>query len=144
MDRLLTHAPEVDTFGVEPDGRRAQWRGRFSSGAFRRDVGGTAEILELTEGRSLAYTTTIPVLETRYNGIFVFAPGGEGVTVMGYRGAFICRHRLAGVMRQPLTAILEDHVLSVPARVAQLAQQHSAFERRMRERSARSDQGTRP
>ena len=135
LDRIMRHAPEVDSFELEPGGQRAQWRGRLIAGPFRRDAGGSAELVERVERRSIAYTTTIPVIDTRYSGIFVLASGGEGVTVMGYRGSFVCRHLLASVMRQPLTAVLEDHVLSVPARVAQLAEQHAAFERKMRLRA---------
>jgi carbon monoxide dehydrogenase subunit G len=140
IDRILKRAPEVDEFELEPDGR-ATWRGRFVSGRFHRDVIGRAEIVDLAEGRNVTYTTTIPTLEARFNGIFALAPGGEDVTVMGYRGAFVCRHRFAWLMRQPLTAILEDHVLSVPARVGQLAHQHAAFERQMNERAAGSSSG---
>ena len=138
LDQLLARAPEV--LSVEPHPRepdRAIWQGRMVWGRLRWNVDGDARILERKAGKHLLFSSEIPTLDARYQGIFVLAPGAKDVTVLGYRGSFVCRHRLHRFMKPALTFVLKDHVETVATRVAHRAAKHSRFEASMALREAR-------
>jgi hypothetical protein len=105
-------------------------------GRLRWDVDGHARILERRPHRHLLFSSDIPTLDANYQGIFVLAPGASDVTVLGYRGSFVCRHRLQRILRQPLTFVLKDHVETVSLRIGRRAGQHARFEARMAQRAA--------
>ena len=121
----------------EPD--RAIWQGRMVWGRLRWNVHGDARILERRQGRHLLFSSDIPTLDAHYQGIFVLAPGASDVTVLGYRGAFVCRHRLYRAMKPALTFVLKDHVETVATRVARRASKHARFEASMALREERAD-----
>lgn len=138
LDQLLARAPEV--VSVEPHPRepdRAIWQGRMVWGRLQWNVDGDARILERKAGEHLLFSSEIPTLDAHYQGIFVLAPGAKDVTVLGYRGSFVCRHRLHRLMKPALTFVLEDHVETVATRVARRAAKHSQFEASMALREAR-------
>ena len=140
LDELLTLAPEVVSVEPHPDEPdRAIWHGRMTWGRLRWDVDGDARILERVPRRHMLFSSDIPTLDAHYQGIFVLAPGGGDVTVLGYRGSFVCRHRYHRFMRQPLTFVLKDHVESVALRINRRAAQHARFEARMASRTARDE-----
>ena len=141
LDLLLARAPEV--ISVEPhpaDRDRAIWHGRMAWGSLQWEVDGDARILERRARRHLLFSSDIPTLDAHYQGIFVLAPGARDVTVLGYRGSFVCRHRLWRFLRQPLTFVLKDHVETVAMRISRRAAQHARVEARMAERVARDKQ----
>lgn len=146
LDQLLERAPEVISVEPHPDEpNRAIWKGRMVWGRMQWNVDGDARILEREEGRHLLFSSQIPTLDAHYQGIFVLAPGARDVTVLGYRGSFVCRHRFHRFMKPALTFVLKDHVETVASRVARRATQHSRFEASMalREERERGD-GTDP
>jgi hypothetical protein len=138
LDQLLARAPEVvsvEPHPGEPD--RAIWKGRMVWGRLQWNVDGDARILERKAGKHLLFSSEIPTLDAHYQGIFVLAPGAKDVTVLGYRGSFVCRHRLHRFMKPALTFVLKDHVETVATRVARRAAKHSRFEASMALREAR-------
>ncbi|MCU0313874.1 MAG: hypothetical protein MUC84_07430 [Solirubrobacteraceae bacterium] len=138
LDRLLARAPEVVSVEPHPDDPdRALWHGRMVWGRLRWQVDGEAHVLECKAPEHLLFSSAIPTLDAHYQGIFVLAPGASDVTVLGYRGSFVCRHRLHRVLRQPLTFVLKDHVETVASRIGRRAAQHARFEASMALREAR-------
>jgi hypothetical protein len=138
LDQLLARAPEVvsvEPHPAEPD--RAIWNGRMVWGRLQWNVDGDARILERSAPKHLLFSSEIPKLDAHYQGIFVLAPGAKDVTVLGYRGSFVCRHRLHRFMKPALTFVLKDHVETVATRVARRAAKHSRFEASMSLREAR-------
>lgn len=141
LDLLLARAPEVVSVEPHPeDSDRAIWHGRMAWGRLRWEVDGDARILERRTHRHLLFSSDIPTLDAHYQGIFVLAPGAKDVTVLGYRGSFVCRHRLQRILRQPLTFVLKDHVETVALRIGRRAGQHARFEASMELRAARDAQ----
>jgi hypothetical protein len=138
LDQLLARAPEVisvEPHPGEPD--RAIWQGRMVWGRLQWNVEGDARVLERNAGEHLLFSSEIATLDAHYQGIFVLAPGGKDVTVLGYRGSFVCRHRLHRFMKPALTFVLKDHVETVATRVARRASKHSRFEASMALREER-------
>jgi hypothetical protein len=137
LRELLACVPEVEEYELEPSGRQAHWRGHITlGGRVRRVVRGRAEILDAAPRKHMAYTIEVPVLAAKFLGIFALASGGEGVTVLGYRGSLVCHHRFAAALTHVLIPVMEDHVESVTARIGRLAAQHVAFDAQMRLRQA--------
>lgn len=140
LDLLLARAPEVVSVEPHPaDPDLAVWHGRMAWGRLRWEVDGDAHILERRPRQHLLFASDIPTLDAHYQGIFVLAPGARDVTVLGYRGSFVCRHRLRRILRQPLTFVLKDHVETVVARIARRAAQRASFEASMELRAARDE-----
>lgn len=140
LDQLLARAPEVVSVEPHPaDPDRAIWHGRMVWGRLRWQVDGDAHILERRERRHMLFSSDIPTLDAHYQGIFVLAPGARDATVLGYRGSFVCRHRLQRFLRQPLTFVLKDHVETVATRIARRAATHARFEASMALRAARDE-----
>jgi carbon monoxide dehydrogenase subunit G len=137
LDRLLARAPEVVSVDPHAEPDRALWHGRMVWGRLQWTVEGDARVLERKRNRHLLFSSEIPTLDAHFQGIFVLAPGASDVTVLGYRGSFVCRHRLHRLMKQPLTFVLKDHVETVATRVGRRAAQHARFEASMERRKAR-------